>query len=404
MKKILFFVPTFSNLSETFILREINALDLRSNIDVHVISLKEGKASLPENLKYKVSYIPINFSEIFLSIPFIIKNFWQILKVGLKFFKMSDDSFSRNLKNFLKSLIYASKISIFKFDQLHIHFLSDISTIIGLASIILKKPFSISGHARDIFIDGSAIDFKVKNSKFITLCNTKAFLKCLELSGGKGRKNVVLGFHGIDNNDYEFKIREFKATSTLEVLTDGRFTPKKGLIPLSEAVVSLIKDYGFKINFTIIGLAIGESQKEILENVKKLFKDAHLYEHLHIPGNGNGIQQNDVKEYYKKSDIFIYAGIDAVGGDSDGVPNGLLQAAFSGIPIITTTAGSISDLFDSENSYIINQNSPESIIEKFNELILDKNLKRKTTFLHSKAVENFGIEKNIKYLEDLLLK
>ena len=402
MKKILFFVPTFSNLSETFILREIDSLDRRGNFSIHVLALKEGKAELPENLKFKVSLIPLKFSDILSAFPFILKNLISILKIGLNFFKFSNDSLLRNIRNFSKSIIFASKISIFKFDQLHIHFLSDISTILSLSAMILNKPFSISGHARDIFIDGSAVDFKVRNAKFITLCNTKAFLKCLELSGGKGRKNVVLGFHGIDKSDYQFNKRSFTVTSELNVLTDGRFTTKKGLIPLSKAIISLIKDYNFKINFTIIGLAVGEDQESLLKEVKELFKKEKLYSHLNIPGNGNGIQQSEVKEIYQNSDIFIYAGINAPGGDADGVPNGLLQAAFSGIPVITTNSGSISDLFNNENSYQIEQNNPESIVDKFNDLMLDKNLNKKIIKLHQDVTQNFEVSNNIKYLEELL--
>jgi glycosyltransferase involved in cell wall biosynthesis len=266
--------------------------------------------------------------------------------------------------------------------------------------MILKKPFSVSGHARDIFVDGSAVNFKVKNAKFITLCNTKAFLKCIELSGGKGRKNIVLGFHGIDSKDYIYNERNFKVTSELNILTDGRFTPKKGLIPLSNAIVSLIKDYDFKIKFTIIGLAIGEDQEAILKEVKSIFKKAGVYENLEIPGNGAGIQQSEVQSYYQNSDIFIYAGINTSGGDADGVPNGLLQAAFSGIPVITTSAGSIGDLFNEGNSYHIEQNSSLSIIEKFNEMMVDKEIKLKSKKLYKDVSENFGLEKNIKSLEE----
>jgi len=400
MKKVLFFVPTFSNLSETFILREIDSLDRRGNISVHIISLKEGKAALPENLLSKVTFIPIKFSDLLNFVPYFIKNFLQIVRVGIKLFVISEDSLFRNLKNFLKGIIFAYKISIFKFDHLHIHFMSNVSTILSISVMILKKPFSVSGHARDIFVDGSAVNFKVKNAKFITLCNTKAFLKCIELSGGKGRKNIVLGFHGIDSKDYIYNERNFKVTSELNILTDGRFTPKKGLIPLSNAIVSLIKDYDFKIKFTIIGLAIGEDQEAILKEVKSIFKKAGVYENLEIPGNGAGIQQSEVQSYYQNSDIFIYAGINTSGGDADGVPNGLLQAAFSGIPVITTSAGSIGDLFNEGNSYHIEQNSSLSIIEKFNEMMVDKEIKLKSKKLYKDVSENFGLEKNIKSLEE----
>jgi glycosyltransferase involved in cell wall biosynthesis len=141
-----------------------------------------------------------------------------------------------------------------------------------------------------------------------------------------------------------------------------------------------------------------------LHEVKQIFKNSGLYDKLHIPGNGAGIQQDEVRMIYRDSDIFIYAGINDSNGDADGVPNGLLQAAYSGLPVITTTSGSISDLFNEKNSYIIDQKSPESIIEKFNELIIDKHLHNKTKLLYDEVSESFGQEKNISYLETLLLK
>ena len=404
MKKILYFVPTFSNLSETFILREIESLVQREKLDVHVVSLKQGKAKLPDSLIYKVTYIQVSFVDLFQVIGFIFKNLIQVYKVLLKFFKESEDSFKSKIKNFSKGILYAYKLNYFSCDQVHIHFLSDISTIISISCLINRKPFSISGHAKDIFVEASSINFKVKNSKFVTVCNSKAFLKCVELSGGKGRKNLIMSFHGVDHSKYQYKERKFNSTGQLNVLTDARFTEKKGLIPLSQAIIILIKDYNFDVNFTIVGLANTEDQFQHLEDVKKLFKLAHVYERLSIPGNGAGVQQEDVVEIYKNSDIFIYAGKDAPTGDADGVPNGLLQAAYSGLPVITTLAGSISDLFNNKNSYIINQDSSEDIIEKFNFLMLDKLRVGKSEKLKKDVSENFDLVKNITYLENQLLK
>jgi glycosyltransferase involved in cell wall biosynthesis len=404
MKKILYFVPTFSNLSETFILREIDALDQRGKLDIHVVSLKQGKAALPDNLVYKVTYIKASLSDLISAIGFGFRNLVQIYRIFRKFFAESEDSFNQKIKNFLKGILYAYKLNIFTYDQVHIHFLSDISTIISLACMINRKPFSISGHAKDIFVEASSINFKVKNSKFVTVCNTKAYLKCVELSGGKGRKNLMMSFHGVDPSKYEFAQRKISSTGSLNVITDARFTEKKGLIPLSVALISLIKDYNFDINFTIVGLAVTESQFQHLEEIKKLFKSAHIYDKLSIPGHGNGVQQEEVIQIYKNSDIFIYAGVDTLSGDADGVPNGLLQAAYSGLPVITTLSGSIADLFNEKNSYIIKQGSSEDIIEKFNLLILDKTRQEKSDRLRKDVSDNFDLMKNIVYLESQLLK
>lgn len=404
MKRILYFVPTFSNLSETFILREIEELDKLGNLDIHVVSLKEGKALLPESLVYKVTYIKLSYLDAFKSFSFIFKNLKKIYKVFRLFMKDSEDSTSRKLKNFTKGVLYGYKLNVFSFDHLHIHFLSDISTIISISALVNGKTFSCSGHARDIFMEGSSINFKVRNSKFVTVCNTKAYLRCIELSGGKGRRNLILGFHGVGANKYKFKNRKFSSTGEINVLTDGRFTEKKGLIPLSEAIVTLIKDYSFDINFTIIGLAVSDEQFEHLNKIKDIFKKAKLFDRLYIPGNGKGVQQDEVVTVYNNSDMFIYAGVDTGTGDLDGVPNGLLQAAYSGLPVITTLSGSISDLFNETNSYIVNQNDSSDIVDKFNKLLLDKSRDKKSEKLYNEVSDQFDLEKNTKLLENLFLK
>ena len=171
---------------------------------------------------------------------------------------------------------------------------------------------------------------------------------------------------------------------------------------MSSAVISLIKDYNFDIELTLVGLAVTESQRKYLEHIKNLFKESGLYNKLHIPNNGEGLQQTEVVKEYDLSDVFIYPGINASDGDLDGIPNSLLQAAFNGLPIITTQAGSISDLFNEKNSYIINQKDILDIIDKFNEMVIDKNISKKVDLMHKDVMENFDESKNTKYLEKLI--
>lgn len=403
MKKILIAIPTFSNLSETFILREVESLNKSSEIDVNVISLKRGKALVSEEISSRVTYLSLKFKDLVSSLNFILKNFKPIWKVSRLYLSTSDQSFFQKIYIFSKGVLYAYKLRDINFDHLHIHFMSDFSSIFSISSMILGKKFSISGHAKDIYLDVTDAKFKAKNSKFISICNTKAFLKLIELCGGKGRKNIILAFHGINPSLFEFKPRKMSFNKRINVLCDARFTEKKGLEYLATAVVSLIKDYNFEIELTLIGLAVTENQKSYLDKIKNIFKDGGVYNKLHIPNNGEGLQQNEVVKEYQNSDVFIYPGVDAQDGDLDGIPNSLLQAAFNGLPIITTQSGSISDLFNEKNSYIINQKDVLDIIDKFNEMVIDKNLNKKVDLMHRNVIENFDEGKNTKYLEKMIL-
>jgi len=402
MKKVLFIIPTFSNLSETFIYREVNSIFERKNLEVLVISLSKGKAKISQELQTVVFYIRLSLEDFIPTFTFSVKNFKNVFKIFHKYYQSSDQNTFKILKIFIKALFYAQKLSKHSFDIAHIHFVSEFSSVFCLAALILNKEFSISGHAKDIYLEPCDLKFKALNAKFISICNTRAFVKFIDLTGKKGRKNIVLAFHGIDPNVFQFKKRKLNFNKKINALTDARFTEKKGLEFLSQSIVMLNKDYNFDIELTIIGLASTEIQKEYMNKIKDIFKESGLYSKLHIPGNGNGVSQDDLPSFYTNSDIFMYAGVDATDGDLDGVPNCLLQAAFSGLPVITTKSGSISDLFNEKNSYIVNQRDSLDIIDKFNELILDKELDKRINLLFKESVENFSLDKNIEYLEKLL--
>jgi len=81
-----------------------------------------------------------------------------------------------------------------------------------------------------------------------------------------------------------------------------------------------------------------------------------------------------------------------------------LQAAFSGLPVITTKSGSISDLFDEKNSYIINQSDVNDIVIKFQEMLKDESRLAKSDLLYKQAGKEFSLFLNVKELEELLLK
>lgn len=402
MKKVLYFIPTFSVISETFILREVQTLIDFGNLDIKVLSLQEGTAKIPDNVKKKVIYYRPKIYEVILSLPFVLANLRSVIGTLQIVLNEHEGKLFSNFKTFLKSIIYARYISKLGVDHLHAHFVSEPSTLIMFVSNILSKPFSISGHATDVFRDHDMVQAKSKRAVFVALCNSYAYQEFIKLSKRKGRKNVNLIYHGIDYLKFVFKKRDFDRQSEIKVLTDARFVEKKGLTVLSQAIIDLNKN--LNVSLTIVGVAQTDEQRNYKDSLVTLFKKAQLENKLIIPNDGKGLQIEEVVGFYENSDIFIYSGIDAGKGDVDGVPNALLQAAFSGLPIITTQSGSISDLFNSENSYLIHQNNSQDIVDKFMELVTDKNRNKKCDTLYNQAVKEFSLFVNTKELESLFLK
>jgi len=402
MKKILYFIPTFSVISETFILREVQTLIEFGNLDIKILSLKEGTAQVPSLVKERVVYFRPKLLDVLSSLPFIIMNFFRIIKVSHIVFKENDGDLFRALKIYLKAIFYAKYIQKLSISHIHSHFVSEPSSLMLFVAEILNVPLSISGHATDVFRDHHMIKAKSRRAKFISLCNSQAYTQFIKLSGGKGKKNVVLLYHGIDFLKFKYHLRKFSKRNQIKVLTDARFVEKKGLGILSNAIVDL--NQIFDVKLTIIGLAQTSEQEIFRDQLKDIFQKSGLEDKLEIPNNGKGVQIDEVIRIYDDSDLFIYAGVDTGKGDVDGVPNALLQAAFSGLPVITTLSGSISDLYDEKNSYIISQNDVKDIVMKFQELLNDENRTMKSELLFNQATKEFSLFLNIKELEEMFLK
>lgn len=402
MKKVIYFIPTFPNLSETFILREVVKLVEFGNLSIHIFSFKKGNAQIPSILQDKISYLEEQPKPYLEALGFAILNIFKIFKIAKLLFTYSDTKNLKNLYLLSKAVLYAPIFKKIDFDQIHSHFLSDISSMILLVGLLLDKPVSISAHATDVFKNASLVSFKVKFSQFIAVCNSLAYNEILRLSGGKGRKNVLLQYHGIDPQSYPFKVRDLEKKN-LRIITDARFVPKKGLKILSDAIIELIRS-GHSINFTIIGVAQNDPQLNLMHEIVKIFVDQGFSNNLNIPGSGKGVSQKQVALEYQEADLFIYAGIDDQSGDVDGIPNALLQAGFCGLPVMTTQSGSIKELFDDSNSLIIEQKNSQDIIIKFKDLVSNSDYQKRSHRLFQQVYSDFNLDLNVKLLENELLK
>jgi glycosyltransferase involved in cell wall biosynthesis len=91
--------------------------------------------------------------------------------------------------------------------------------------------------------------------------------------------------------------------------------------------------------------------------------------------------------------------------DVDGVPTAMIEAALFKLPIVTTDAGSITDLItNSENGILVPQKDSEALAYALEKLIFDESLRiRLGENVYKKAKEMFDLEKNVKELEKLIL-
>ena len=100
------------------------------------------------------------------------------------------------------------------------------------------------------------------------------------------------------------------------------------------------------ITLTILG--DGVERKSMTKQIARL----GLSSRISMPGI---VADQAMRNYYDDADAFVMPSVETPDGDSDGLPNALLEAAAFGIPIIGTNAGSLSDLLNDESGIIIDR-------------------------------------------------
>ena len=251
-KKIVYFVPEFPRLTETFIEREISKLIEFGNLDIKVVSLAKASGFMSDNVKDKVDYKRLTWQVSFLAGFYFFTRFKEISEAYSIVRKDTSKKFLQRLYLFLKAIGYAKIIESYKPGHIHVHFLSDPSTIVLIVSKILRVPFSVSAHARDVYVEGTLIPEKAQAAKFIAICNTYAWNKCVELSGAYAKKIRKI-FHGVDADKLFVGSAKMPKPQRPMIFVGSRLVEKKGLKYAVEAS-KLLKDRGVAHEMYIIGL------------------------------------------------------------------------------------------------------------------------------------------------------
>lgn len=189
---------------------------------------------------------------------------------------------------------------------------------------------------------------------FITVSR---FIKDKLLEQGFPEDKIISLYSGI--NTEIFQPNPVVATEPV-VLFVGRLTEKKGCEYLIEAmarVQSVLPD----VELVIIG--DGPLRSNLEAKAANLLK---RYQFL-------GLQPPDaVKNWMNRARLFAAPSVTAVGGDSEGLPNVVLEAQSMGLPVISTThAGIPEGVIHGETGFLAPERDSEALAEYALQLLKD---------------------------------
>jgi glycosyltransferase involved in cell wall biosynthesis len=338
--KIAYIVGTFPGLTTTFIEREFVAVAERG-CGLVVISVRPTERRVAgqgvEDLAMCTHYLlPVRWGRLFKAhLRFGLSQFGTYTRTLLYLLTRPHPSLKARVKTFLHFVegVYAAEVLRGEgANLLHAHFVDRAATIALVAARLLRLPYSLTAHARDIYVNPVLLREKMGEARFVVTCTAynKAHLE--QIIGPSAAGKIHLVYHGIDVSRFPVNGRAPNVAPC--VLAVGRLQEKKGFAHLVKAC-HLLRQRGYRFTCEIVG--DGPERASLQDLIDRL--DLGVVVTL-----GGRLPFADVMARYRRADVFALPSVLAGDGDRDGIPNVLLEAMASELPVISTNVSGIPEL------------------------------------------------------------
>jgi len=250
------------------------------------------------------------------------------------------------------------------------------ATVAWMASMITGLPFSLTGHAKDIYVPdlnpAGLLGRKLDAASFVVTCTETNRRHLLAMAPGAEVHTV---YHGL-NADFA-RLVEADASPAppsrergrLRVLGAGRHVPKKGFDVLIEAC-ALLRDEGHDVELRIVG-----GRGEATEALRRLIDARGMQEGACLAGP---CSQEELLAQLRAADVFCLPCRVLDNGDRDGIPNVLVEAMAAGVPVVTTPVSGIPELVvDGVNGRLVPPDSASAVANAVAALHRDRALARR---------------------------
>jgi colanic acid/amylovoran biosynthesis glycosyltransferase len=193
----------------------------------------------------------------------------------------------------------------------------------------------------------------------LVLCEGPHMARCVA-DLGVDRAKIKLFRLGIDLDRIPFVPRSNHSGEAKRFLIAGSFREKKG-IPYALEALGLLSKAHPNIEITVIGDSLGSEREEA---EKRRILDVTERYGLHSRTRFLGYQPYDtvIREFYKH-DVFVSPSVTSSDGDTEGgAPVTVIEAAASGMPVISTLHCDIPFVLSEENGvYLVSERSASGL-------------------------------------------
>jgi colanic acid/amylovoran biosynthesis glycosyltransferase len=211
-----------------------------------------------------------------------------------------------------------------------------------------KKPSIVSFHGADVTVDMNKPAYREATRQMLeavklVLVRSES-LRSAVIDLGCDEKKIEIQATGIPLDQFPFREDKLVAQATeWRLVQAGRLIEKKG-IPVSLRAFSVFLRQYPNASLTIAG------EGPLLGKLQELARELNIDQRVSFTGF---LSQDQLRELYYASHIFLHPSQTGHDGNQEGIPNSMLEAMASGLPVFATQHGGIPEAIENGVSGVL---------------------------------------------------
>ena len=369
--KVAYIMSRFPHLPETFILREMSALeDLGWDIALYPLIIQD------QTVLHEESGVWVERAHF---VPFLS---WQVVLANLMFFfRMpirysvtllqawvenvpSPKFFARAVVLFPKAVMMASLMQSEAVEHIHAHYATHPALVAWIIHRLTGLSYSVTAHAHDIFVVQTMLKTKLRAAAFIAAISEFNRQYMVDVVGEDIRRKIHIIHCGIVPDWYSKKSQGDKESGgRIEILNISSLQPYKGQIYLLKAC-KILEEWCIPFHCQIIG------EGEERENLENFLRAHRLSDQVHLLG---ALAQEKVAQILQTVDCYVQPSVIADDGKMEGIPVAIMEALATGLPVIATNISGIPEIIRSgETGFLISPGDAAELASTIKEVFQRK--------------------------------
>jgi len=218
------------------------------------------------------------------------------------------------------------------------------------------RPCIVSFHGADVVLRDHEPQYAAQMRELLAsaplvLARSRSLAARLEAIGCPPEK-IRLNRTGIPLAEFPFAQRLMPADGEWKLVQTCRFIPKKGLRTALQAFAIFLKSHP-KATFTLAGE--GPMRREL----ETLARELGIAGAVKLPGF---LGARELNALYAQSHVFLHPSEIMKDSNQEGIPNAMLEAMATGLPVVATLHGGIPEAVQQERSgFLVPERDPEAL-------------------------------------------